>query len=447
MLRGPGTSMATVRAPGMPRFASDLPPGPFRARLAEVMDIRAVLALASVGSTGQRAERRNGDGKVVAAVVVVTAVDVDDTAVPGWFATVEPLTGYERQAGETGDLVAPHVGETADGDVVELVLAAAGVARGGQHVDPGVPLDPELPAAEGFRLVLANLAEAIRVNLPGTIADLDDEFLHDLRVAVRRTRSILRHGRDVLAPDVLAWAEPAMRSLGDLTSPPRDLDVQVLEWDDRVAALDDAEAARALEPLRRQLVADRTAAHVTLSERLDGADVRQLLARWDELLAQPTGLGAGGPLGDAPLGEVVATRIRKAQRRLVRQGRAITDESPGEALHDARKDAKKLRYLLECFAGALPADGRKAFVKRLKRLQDLLGAHQDADVQAHTLHVTADELPATTTAATYVAIGRLIEQLELTSHETRARFAERFAEYDSKPTRDALREMLAGLPS
>jgi len=447
VLRGPGSSVATLRSSGVPRFPADVPAGPFRARLATEMDVRAVLPLATVELTTQRAERRNRDGKVVAAVAVVTDVTVGATAVPGWFAAVEPLTGYEHQADDAADVVAPHVGDATDGDVVALALDAAGVACGGQHVDPGIPLDPDLPAVEGFRLVLANLAEAIRVNRPGTVADLDAEFLHDLRVAVRRTRSVLRHGRDVLAPDLLAWAEPAMRSLGDLTSPPRDLDVQVLEWDGRVAALGDPDAVRALEPLHRQLVADRAAAHATLSERLDAADVSQLLARWDELLAEPMDPAAGGPRGADPIGAVVADHIRHAQRRLLRQGRAITDESPGELLHDARKDAKKLRYLLECFAGVLPTDERKAFVKHLKRLQDLLGEHQDAEVQAVTLHTIADELPTTTPAATYVAIGRLVEQLEVTRQETRDRFAERFAEYDAKPTRAALREVLADLPS
>ncbi len=324
-------------------------------------------------------------------------------------------------------------------------MAIAGVDRAGRHVDPGIPLDDDLPAVEGFRLVLANLATAIEVNLPGTVDDLDPEFLHDLRVAVRRTRSILRHGRDVLPPAVLAWAEPAMRSLGDLTSRPRDLDVQVIEWDGQVAALGGDDARRDLEPLRRQIVADRAAAHDELTLRLGGGDVRQLLDQWAALLANPMDPSAGGPSAGEPLGVVTRDRIRKAQRRLLDNGRAITPETPAEDVHDVRKDAKKLRYLLECFAGVLPAGDRKAFVKRLKRLQDLLGEHQDAEVQALSLRTAADELPPTTAPATYLAVGRLVEQLETTRRTSRDGFADRFAEYDSAPTRATLREMLVGL--
>jgi CHAD domain-containing protein len=163
------------------------------------------------------------------------------------------------------------------------------------------------------------------------------------------------------------------------------------------------------------------------------------------MLATPMDPHTGGPRAGDPIGAVTADRIRKAQRRLLDAGRAITPETPAEHVHDVRKDAKKLRYLLECFAGLLPPGDRKAFVKRLKRLQDLLGAHQDAEVQAASLRTAADELPSTTSPATYLAVGRLVEQLETARHASREGFADRFAEYDSAPTRATLREMLAGL--
>jgi CHAD domain-containing protein len=236
-----------------------------------------------------------------------------------------------------------------------------------------------------------------------------------------------------------------MRSLGDLTSHPRDLDVQVIEWDERVAALGGDGARRDLEPLRRQIVADRAAAHDELTRCLGGGDVRQLLERWRAMVTSPMDPQAAGPRGADPIGVVVADRIRKAQRRLLDNGRAITPETPAEHVHDVRKDAKKLRYLLECFAGVLPTADRKAFVKRLKRLQDLLGAHQDTEVQAASLRTAADELPSTTPPATYLAVGRLIEQLETARQTAREGFDDRFAEYDSAPTRETLREMLVGL--
>ncbi len=91
-------------------------------------------------------------------------------------------------------------------------------------------------------------------------------------------------------------------------------------------------------------------------------------------------------------------RIEKAEQRLIDHGRAITPDTPAEDVHEVRKDAKRLRYLLECFGSLLPTTERKAFVKRLKALQDNLGEHQDAEVHADMLRTMAGELPATTPA-------------------------------------------------
>ena len=172
------------------------------------------------------------------------------------------------------------------------------------------------------------------------------------------------------------------------------------------------------------------------------APVVELLDRWRTWLA--SGDGAPGPHGERPLVDVVVRRIDKAEQRLLDHGRAIRPETPAEHVHEVRKDAKRLRYLLECFGSLLPAAERKTFVKRLKALQDNLGEHQDAEVHAGRLRTVAGELPPTTAPETLVALGQLVEQLERRRVEAREAFADRFAEYDSKATRKAMRAMLDG---
>ena len=77
---------------------------------------------------------------------------------------------------------------------------------------------------------------------------------------------------------------------------------------------------------------------------------------------------------------------------MVRDGSAIDDDSPDEALHDLRKRGKELRYLLELFGSLFPADVVKPMVAALKDLQDVLGHFQDRSVQTDMLRETADEL-------------------------------------------------------
>ena len=236
------------------------------------------------------------------------------------------------------------------------------------------------------------------------------------------------------APDVLAWAEPGLKLVGDVTSPPRDLDVQVLEWDGAVAVLDDADR-RALEPLHRQLLRDRAAAHDDArrppARRRRHRTAAPLARRRRTSPMDPTRRRADGAASDSPTSCATASP-RPSGGSSSTVGRSRPTRRPSD-VHDVRKDAKKLRYLLECFADLFPSEGRKAFVKRLKKLQDLLGEHQDAEVHADELRRAAEQLPPTTGAATYVAVGRLVEHLERTRQAARDGFAERFAEYDSRP--------------
>jgi len=51
-----------------------------------------------------------------------------------------------------------------------------------------VALTPDLPGDCAASALCLRLLDAIEANLPGTLDDRDPEFLHDLRVAVRRTR-------------------------------------------------------------------------------------------------------------------------------------------------------------------------------------------------------------------------------------------------------------------
>ncbi len=95
---------------------------------------------------------------------------------------------------------------------------------------------------------------------------------------------------------------------------------------------------------------------------------------------------------------VVRRRIEKAQRRLLEHGRAITPATPAEDVHELRKDAKKLRYLLECFGGLLPTSRARRSSSGSRRCRTTSARHQDAEVHVAQLRQAVDELPAGTAA-------------------------------------------------
>ena len=288
--------------------------------------------------------------------------------------------------------------------------------------------------------MLANLADTIEANRPGTIEDIDEEFLHELRVAVRRTRSVLAQSKGVLPDDLRDRYRTAFGELGQQTGPARDLDVYVAGWDAYIAPLG-LDGGSGLDKVKGEIEDRRRAAHAELSAVLRSNSCRDLMDGWRAWLADPS-----VEVGPKPhLGPVVVRRIEKAQNKVLTDGRAITASSPGERLHDLRKDTKKLRYLLECFGTLFPTDARKAFVSQLKDLQDNLGAHQDAEVHLAQLRDLAHDLHERAVVDTdaLLAMGRLSDVLERRRSDERAAFAERFAKYDRKANRKALATMLA----
>ncbi len=444
VLSGRGWAPARVETAGVPRLAAEVPAGPFRARLAEILNVRALVPTLTVATCETTATKRDRAGKARVSITLHDQATVEGCGpIPfGWGVEVVEVAGYAEDAKKACDLLEARGLRPSDGDLVEVAAAATGVAFGGFHISPTVPLHGGEPALAAFRRLLANLADTVEATWQGTVDDVDPEFLHDLRVAVRRTRSVLGQGKGVLPATVRHSYQDGFRWLGTVTGRARDLDVYVIEWDDYVAPLG-PDGAAALAPVLDHIVRQRRAAHATMAAALRSKRHRQLMDGWQEWLGGPTP-DRGGTEAELPIGDIATSRTAEAQRRLLVRGRAIGPDSPADDLHELRKDAKKLRYLVECFGSLYPSAPRKAFVQSLKALQDNLGEHQDAEVHVSELRAIPSQLQARRRPepATLVAVGQLTEQLEGRRRAAREDFAGRFAAYDTKSTRRSFQRLL-----
>jgi CHAD domain-containing protein len=316
----------------------------------------------------------------------------------------------------------------------EAVAATGGDPRG-IRTKVRVTLRPDDRTDKAAVRVLRDLAGMVEANLPGTLADHDTEFLHDLRVAVRRSRSVLREMKRAFPPDELARQRDALKWVQAITGPTRDLDVQLLDWEGLLAGMP-AERHAALAPVRTLLARHRAAALRALKRELRGPDYRDAWASYRGFLAGKLGPTDDRPDAKRPIVEVAGERIRTVHARMVDMGSAIDDSSPADDLHDLRKRGKELRYLLELFGSLWPDDVVKPMVKSLKGLQDVLGTHQDREVQADHLRDLADELAGQVGGPeALLVLGVLVDQLGAEQHAARAQFAEAFASFASKQQR------------
>ena len=463
VLSGEGTAPAHLVVKAAPSVRADFPPGPLRSRIAAVIDERVLMQQLRVGTTRTIAARHDASGKVVVTAELFEKIhvvdpadvdrkdvdrkDVDRNSVDWPEATVElhEVPGYRKQTLRArAALRKAGVPECAT-DTLTQCAAAAGVDLGGFTAAATVALDPQMPAIDGFRLVLSNLAEAIVANWQGTVDHADPEFLHDLRIAVRRTRTILSEAKAVLPAAVLEPAKDGFAWLGGLTGEPRDLDVYLLEWSRYTDPLG-SDVVPSLEPVRYLLERRRSAGHLGLERGLRSERAIELIDTWSAWLRGPVGSEELPRHARRPLGRLVARRIAHAHGTLVDGGRLVGPDTPAEQIHELRKDAKKLRYLLECFGSLLHAGACKHYVKRLKALQDNLGEHQDAEVHVSMLHAIAREFhDAGAAPDTMAAIAELTDRLDRKRLAARAEFAERFAEYDTPGVQQALDTVLEGI--
>ncbi len=462
---GTGRSLGSVTLDAVPRLARDLPPGPLRDRLAPVLDVRALLPVADLRTEIHALAVRNHDGKCVARVVV-EAHDVVEaggnggptrppTRLPARLRVV-PVRGYDgarRRVDASVAALASDLGlEPASDDAFTAVLAAAGRSPGDQGASVSAPEAGD-SAAMAWIALLRSLLGVMRANERGSVDGVDPEFLHDLRVALRRSRSALRHGRGVLPAPLLDRFRPELRWLQQETGPARDMDVWVLGLEADLAGMnrDDAEA---LAPFARLLDRRRREAHAHVVSVLEGARYRSLVEDWARTLAElatgPAGDDEAGEWGDwpqhaaAPVADVAAARLRRQYRRLVHDGSVITDSSPDTALHDLRKSGKEVRYLLDLFGPVLPPDALGTLARDLKALQEALGTFQDTAVQLDALQHFADDLVAEEpqAPAAILAMAPMVERIRRRQVEARADFARRFARVAAARTR----RRIDGLP-
>ena len=204
-------------------------------------------------------------------------------------------------------------------------------------------------------------------------ADLAPDPVHDLRVALRRCRS-MADGLMVIDPDP-SWkamkkaGRALFRSLGDL----RDVHV-MMEWVQKLVPEEDVEKQALLALLTRREQEHKLAA----GDAIRSFDLRQW-RKWTRELPRRAGRVKPGSLVFKHLALERWTEGYDLHRRAMRNRSQA-------ALHELRIGIKRFRYIVENF---LPQQ-HEAWSSDLKELQDLLGDVHDLDV----LWTTATEVNA-----------------------------------------------------
>jgi CHAD domain-containing protein len=437
-------SRAEQLSPGLrwPVLIGALPPGEARDRIEGPLGVRALMPVARTRTTLRAVTVRNHDDKIVArlswrqihVLEPVLPVELADLAPR---IEIRPLRGYDR-----------------DGDRIRHLLTAAGVldaSRQGEFAEIAArtglgpaaapaPIRPRDHSDAAVARVLLTALDDIQATAPGVLADIDTEFLHDLRVDVRRTRSLLKRLGDVLPGDAVARFAPEFKWLGAVTTPTRDLDVYLLGMDEMAALVPHPDD---LGPFIEHLEARRNSERRTLVRALRSDRFTRLCEDWRVLLSDIIAAGGSSRITAARLAD---ERLVGVYGKVAKKAKAIDAYTPAEDVHDLRKAAKDLRYLLEAFQPLADPDRYRLVLKDLKRLQDVLGEFQDGEVQATSLRTYAQEMIdlGETRAQAILAMGELAGRFGAQQIRARGELDAHHAEYLGSDTEHRLRRLVRG---
>ncbi len=270
-------------------------------------------------------------------------------------------------------------------------------AKRGHNVDQTLrkapaPVRADLPqlsrdmtvAMAAHRVLKACLAHLLDNRLPVLKSD-DAEAIHQARVALRRLRAAIAIFKKALRHTEIVFLADEARWLANELGPARDIDVFLAEVFEPVAEVcTDAEGLASYRGAALQLQRERLArARAALRSRRFTA-WRQRFRNWLAAdVAPPLAVVSGSDAGAVgaryrPVAiyaaEILAQRDRKVRKRGHHVMGLDTDQR-----HDLRIAVKKLRYAAEFF-GALYDQDAKHYIKRLSRLQDVLGRFNDIAV-------------------------------------------------------------------
>jgi len=423
-------------------FPADLPPGKLKERLSSYSDIRAFIKLCSITTVIESYHILDDNEKTIG-VLTSTSLCLEGSKEQfASFLSLVPLRGYQEE-------IEKITHDTSFGTPLDfkelflLIMAAAGQNVQGYSSKISLSLNADASIHHSTQRLLQFTLSLLQKNEHGIKNDIDTEFLHDYRVAIRRTRSILRQLKGVYDQQETAFYLTAFKELGKKTNQLRDSDVYLLHEETYYNYLPPF-LQSSLKSFFIDIAASRKKLHKQFCSYLASSDYKLFLHKWNTFVHRdslPDSLQA--PTASLSTSTVAQGSIKKAWKKVIRHGRHISSETTDAELHALRIDCKKLRYLLEFFASIFPPKNIVPVIRKMKELQENLGDFVDFSVQLQFLDDRLNAMPAGEKERLCAAsLGGLMATLFQKKEEARLEFHKTFRSFDNDDTAQQFHTLL-----
>lgn len=237
---------------------------------------------------------------------------------------------------------------------------------------------PELSASDAFVRIVQGELIHLQANEEGALQGEDPEFIHQMRVALRRMRSALSVFSDLIPREHSASLRAELRWLTEELDAARNWDVFVLDTLPPIlTAFPDRQGLVLLKTESEEL---RQQQNARAREAITSSRYQRLLLQlgvW--LCSQPWREDAKNDdtVVEESISAFASRVLPKWRKRLKRQGKHLASLS-SEERHQVRITAKKLRYAAEFFSSLYPHKRVRHYLDALAGVQEVLGALNDA---------------------------------------------------------------------
>ncbi|MDX2505327.1 MAG: CHAD domain-containing protein [Gammaproteobacteria bacterium] len=419
-------------------FASKLPVGAMQERLSKVLKLRALLSKVCLRVKRYHWVKLDREEKTVLKVTLEEYKLWDNEKASfqkmGRRIRLKPIRGYQNPLKQADKILkTTSLVEPASIDIYLAALKYLGREPGDYKPKSIIHLPHDMRTDEATKKLLLSMLDMLNANEDGVRNNIDSEFLHDFRIAVRKSRSAFNQIKNVFPRNVAERFRKQLAWLGTLTSPARDMDVYLLKIGDYRYMLP-VELRGHLEPLRDVIVKQRKSNYNLLVRGLNGKRYERFLSDYRKFLHLPVPVHTTLLNAPKPVKEVSDQRIWKMYRRVMKEGQAITLTSPDEELHELRKTCKKLRYLIEFFQSLYDSKQMAHLIETLKKLQDNLGDFNDLHVQMGKICELREcmKMQGPVSEETDNVIAKLNEKLNSLQSEKRKEFSGKFRQFCEK---------------
>ena len=391
-----------------------------RALLKDIIDARALNEIFKMTINTSEFCIYNTDDKIVANLDIFDFPTLYFTLV-----RVRRIKGYKKEANNIKKIM-----ENAHAiklkDILKFIFEKVGLVVDKYSTKIYTDIKKDEIAYNATKIILKHLLNLIEKNIKGIKFQIDTEFLHDFRVAVRRTRTALSLLKGVFKEESAVPFNKAFAEITNRTNRARDLDIQYLYLIKLKFDMPE-ELMPGLVLLIDHLNNLRIKEYSKLSKFLTTQKFNNTINKWKKFL-EIDNIEHSGENGLKPVVKIAPCFIYKALRRVEKKYQVVVKDFNPINLHKMRISCKKLRYVLEFFSPLYDESIYEKAIEALKTLQDALGLYQDVEVQKKMFLEIIDGLSKIESITTdvFMTTGYLLRLLDERQQSSETNFIEYF---------------------